>query len=604
MRFILSYIQHYKKILFGALGLAVINQVFSLLDPQIFRMIIDRYATHALTLPHDVFLKGVLLLLGASISVAFISRVAKNFQDYYVNVITQRVGTELYANSVAHSFSLPYSVFSDQRSGELLQKLQKARTDTQTLITSFINVIFLSLVGIAFVLTYAFMVHWSIGLLYVLIIPVLGFTTFTIGRRIKTAQKSIVAETADLAGSTTETLRNVELVKSLGLEAQETARLNVANDKILALELKKIRLIRKLSFVQGTLINALRSSILLLMLWLIYSKIITVGQFFSLYIYSFFLFNPLSELGTISAQYQEARASTETVQEILAIPAEEQPALPAHVGALRSIVFDNVGFTYDSPDTPAVRNISLTLENGKTIAFVGPSGSGKTTLVKLIVGLYKPTHGEVRINDIDAATVDYQALRARIGYVSQETQLFAGTIRENLLFVNPHATDKACLDALAHAEATTIIERGGKGLDTKIGEGGIKISGGERQRLAIARALLRDPELVIFDEATSSLDSITERAITDTIRSVGKVRPKVMTILVAHRLSTVAHADLIYVLEKGVIIEQGTHDELLTTDSLYSALWREQSGARESSTGLSTPSKYAQIASPTLSPAA
>ena len=172
--------------------------------------------------------------------------------------------------------------------------------------------------------------------------------------------------------------------------------------------------------------------------------------------------------------------------------------------------------------------------------------------------------------------VDYDDLRKRIGLVSQETQLFAGTVRENLLFVNPSASDKNCWDALKMAAALPIVERGEKGLDTKIGEGGIKISGGERQRLAIARALLRNPEIIIFDEATSSLDSITEKSITQTIRNISTIHPNLITVLVAHRLSTVSHAKKIYVLEKGRIIEEGNHDVLLGKKGLYSALWREQ----------------------------
>lgn len=573
-----SYLKRFKKTLALALGLATINQLFSLLDPQIFRLIIDNYASRVNELSHSQFLSGVVWLLAASVGVAFVSRVAKNFQDYYVNVITQRVGAGLYAQSVAHSFSLPYALFEDQRSGELLQKLQKARTDSQALITSCINIIFLSLVGITFVVTYAFSVHWLIGLAYFLIIPILGTASFFITRKIKQSQLKIVAQTAELAGSTTETLRNVELVKSLGLEAQETLRLNTVNERILELELTKVKLIRKLSFIQGTLINALRSSILFLMLYFIFQHQISLGQFFSLLFYSFFLFNPLSELGTVATQYQEARASLELLEQILKLPAAAKPASPVQLSALSTISFREVGFHYESSRTPAVNQITLELTRGQTVAFVGPSGSGKSTLVKLLVGLYQPTEGLLLINNVNTNQLDYENLRQRIGYVSQETQLFAGTIRENLLFVRPQASDAECTEAIAAAEALSIIERGGKGLDTKIGEGGIKISGGERQRLAIARALLRQPELIIFDEATSSLDSITEHAITQTIRGIGSVRPNLMTVLVAHRLSTVAHANVIYVLEKGQLIERGRHEELVQAGGLYAALWRGQSG--------------------------
>lgn len=580
MKLLFQYIKQYKKILFGALLLATINQVFSLLDPQIFRLIVDNYASKVFVLSKEEFLNGILWLLLASMGVAFVSRIAKNFQDYFVSVISQRVGTQLYSHSVEHSFSLPYSAFEDQRSGELLQKLQKARADSQALISSFVNVVFLSFIGIAFVVGYAFTVHWLVGLVYFLIIPVLGSATFFISRRIKIVQKSIVRESAELAGSTTETLRNVELVKSLGLETQEISRLNKVNNYILELELKKIRLIRALSFLQGTLINAIRSALLFLMLWLVFQRSITIGEFFSLFVYSFFVFTPLAEFGNVSAQFQEAKASMENLETILNIKSEEKPSSAQSIDTLRKIEFRNVSFSYQSSSDASISTISMKINAGDTVAFVGPSGSGKTTLIKLLLGLYKPSMGALLYNDIDSLSIDYEKLRSKIGFVSQETQLFAGTIRENLLFVNPKASEQDCFSALRLASAMSIVERGDKGLDTKIGEGGIKISGGERQRLAIARAMLRDPDLIIFDEATSSLDSITEKAITKTIQDIEREKKNAISVLIAHRLSTIMHAKKIYVLEKGVIIEEGTHEELLSRQGLYSALWREQSAER------------------------
>jgi len=578
MKLLWQYLKQQRKILFGALILATINQVFSLLDPQIFRLIVDNYASKAGTLARTEFFQGIVLLLLASVGVAFVSRVAKNFQDYYVSIVTQRVGATLYSHSISHSFSLPYSAFEDQRSGELLQKLQKARTDSQAMITGAISTIFLPLVGIVFVVGYAFSVHWILGVVYLLIIPVVGVTMFALTRRIKNAQRAIVIQTAALAGSTTETLRNVELVKALGLEEQETRHLNEVNSNILELELKKIKLIRVLSFIQGSTINALRSLLLLLMMYLIYEKLVTFGEFFSLYIYLFFIFGPLQELGGFANTYQETRASMERLQQILDTKPEEKPAHPQTIASLESIEFHNVNFSHAEGKDHAVSQLTLNIPKGQKVAFVGPSGAGKSTALKLLVGLYKPTNGQLLINGIDAQTIDYEALRRRIGYVSQETQLFAGTIRENLLFVRPDATDQDCENALKNASAMGIIERGGKGLETRIGEGGIKISGGERQRLAIARSLLRNPDLIIFDEATSSLDSITEKEITQTIKDIAISKPDLITVMVAHRLSTIAHADVIYVLEKGKLSESGTHAQLLEKHGLYAALWRQQVG--------------------------
>jgi len=373
MKLLLSYLKNYRGALITALLLATVNQGFSLLDPQIFRLIVDRFASKATTIPLPDFISGVLFLLGISVGVAFISRVAKNFQDYFVSIVTQRVGAAIYAESVEHSFSLPFSAFEDQRSGELLKKLERARADAQGLITNFVNVVFLSFIGIAFVLIYAFTVHWSIGLAYFLIIPILGTATFLIGRKIKEHQKRIVSVSVGLAGSTTETLRNVELVKSLGLEAQEIARLNSVNDTILNLELKKIKLIRVLGFIQGTMVNAVRSLLLFLMLYLIASNIISLGEFFSLFIYSFFIFTPLSELGAVSAQYQETRASMEKLEEILNMPRATEPDSPKPVGRLETIEFKKVSFMYSVLGMASLDNVDFSIKAGETVAFVGPS---------------------------------------------------------------------------------------------------------------------------------------------------------------------------------------------------------------------------------------
>lgn len=573
-----KYLKNYKKELAIALILATINQVFSLMDPLIFRFIIDDYATKATQLTAEQFLSGVIVLILASMGVAFVSRTAKTFQEYYVNLITQKVGTSMYSTSVQHTFSLPYMVFEDRRSGEILQKLQKARTDTQALIESAIGTLFLSAVGIVFVIIYAFTVHWLVATAFLLMIPSLGIFTSVLSKRIKAAQKPIVAQAAELAGSTTETIRNVELVKSLGLEQQEISRLNRVNERILGLELDKVKLIRLLSFIQGTTINALRSGLLLLMLWLVSQGEITLGALFSLLFYSFFIFGPLSDLGRVFAQYQEAKAANEALDEILSLPPEAKPAHPRAIAKLKTISFEGVGFHYQSNGNPSVENINFEIHAGETIALAGASGSGKTTLAKLLVGLYSPTQGKIAYNGVESAKVDFDSLRKKIGLVSQETQLFAGTIKENLLFVNPAASDDECLRVLKQANIHNLVQRGDKGLDTKIGEGGIKISGGERQRLAIARALLRNPELIIFDEATSSLDSVTENAISETIREIKKSRPEMMSVIIAHRLSTIEHADRILVLEKGKMVEEGNHAQLLRKKGLYYAFWRQQSG--------------------------
>ncbi len=579
MKILFSYLKNFKGLILLALFLAAVNQIFSFLDPYVFRLIIDKYVTNYKEFTTDEFIKGAGVLILLAMGAAMVSRIAKNFQDYYVNVITQRLGAKIYSDGLAHSLELPYQVFEDQRSGETLGVLQKVRIDVEKLVQAAINVLFTSIIGIIFVTVYAISVYWVIAVVYFMSIPLLGFLSSVLSKRIKKVQKVIVAETTSLAGSTTESLRNIELVKSLGLAKQEIGRLNTTTNKILGLELKKVKYIRSLSFIQGTFVNLLRNGLLFLMMYLIFAGRITVGEFFSLFLYSFFIFGPLQELGNIINIYRETEVSLNNFERIMSMPKDKKPDNPATLIKITELEFENVGFKHQSATTNALNGINFKTGIGETVAFVGPSGSGKTTLVKLLVGLYGPKTGDIKYNGITGKNIDLDVLREKIGFVTQDTQLFSGTIRENLQFVRPGATDEECMRVLKQAACQNLLARADKGLDTVIGEGGVKVSGGEKQRLSIARALLRRPDILVFDEATSSLDSLTEEEITATIREVSDIDNHI-TILIAHRLSTIKHADRIYVLEKGHVIEQGTHNELVALNGLYYAMWRQQIGER------------------------
>jgi ATP-binding cassette subfamily B protein len=605
MKVLLRYLRPHKFLVGLVLLLAALNMGFSLVDPILFGKLINLANQHqGITTPPshrydwDRFFNsfswnapGVWFVLMCSISVAMISRIAKNFQDYFLNVVIQKFGAKVFTDGLQHAMKLPYQEFEDQRSGETLSILTKVRADVEKFMNSFINILFGVIVGILFVFIYAaIFINWRVPVAYLTGIILLTFITNALSKRIKAIQKRIVGETTALAGSTTESLRNIELVKSLGLTQQEVARLNKNTYKILGLELTKVKRIRSISFIQGTFVNTLRQVILFILMWLIFKDTMNAGQLVTMQIFSFFVFGPLQEIGNILLSYREAEASLINFDNLMNKEPEKEPANPIPLGDINTLSFRSVVFKHQTASQAAINNISFDVTTGETIAFVGPSGSGKSTLMKLLVGLYRPQQGKILYNGLDETKLRYDDLRNQIGFVTQDTNLFSGTIRENLTFVNPAASEEEIMDALSKASCQNLLARADKGLETMIGEGGLKLSGGEKQRISIARALLRQPKLLLFDEATSALDSITEEEITDTIRDISSQGNQI-TILIAHRLSTIMHADRIYVLEKGVVIETGTHESLLEEKGLYYAMWRQQIGERKNPVQLNTPKK-------------
>jgi len=590
MKILTNYLTPYRWQLALAMLFAAINQVFSLLDPTIFGRIIDFLNTSGKVNPKgfivnsnidlNYFISKIALLLGMSVGVAMVSRIAKSFQDYVVNVVVQKFGAKVFTDGLKHSMRLPYEDFADQRSGETLSILQKVRQDCSQFIGYFINILFPIIVGIIFLMIVTVRIHWSLILVYFVGILILAFLVGALSKKIKAIQSKIVKETASLAGSTTESLRNIELIKSLGLTQQEVKRLNTNTYKILGLELSKVKRVRSIAFLQGTTVHLLRAIILFILSYLVFGGKLTTGQLISMQFYSFFIFGPLQELGSIITSYREAETSINNFDRLMKKEVEAKPQTPITVGQVDQLEFKNISFQHATAQYKALENICFTVNKGETIAFVGPSGAGKSTLVKLLVGLYRPQEGCIYYNGIPGKEIDFDELRGQIGFVTQDTQLFSGTIKENLLFAAPDATEEDLFDALHKASCESLLQRAEKGLETMIGEGGLKLSGGEKQRLSIARALIRKPNLLIFDEATSALDSITEEAISNTIRAISNEKNQV-TVMIAHRLSTIMHAERIYVLEKGQIVETGSHTELLSEKGLYYAMWRQQIGERK-----------------------
>ena len=579
MKLLWTYLKPYQGLIFLALALAGIAQILTLYDPIIFGQIIDRYAVNPGDLSDDEMISGVLRLLALALAIALAAQLFLAFKDYVIRLVVQKFGMQIFNDGLRQTMRLPFQEFEEQSSGEILSILQKVRADTEKFISSFINILFSSLVGIGFLMWYAITKHWALIPVFLVGVVFLGGLTSILSRSIKNLQRSLIRQNRNMSGTITESLRNIELVRSLGLTYPEIRRLQEHTKGIYEVEMAKVRKVRSLSFFQGSILTLLKQSILFILLWLIFRNVLSPGELISMQFISTGIIVPLQSLGGMILSYREAQISLQLFDELMQKKPEHRPLEPVEVGSIEKLSFKNVSFKHRNAAQFAVDDISFDAKLGDTIAFVGPSGSGKSTLVKLLVGLYTPVSGEILYDNISVKDLRYNVVRRQMGFVTQDTQLFSGTIRDNMKFVKPDATDEEITIALERAAATFFIDNSKQGLDSLLGESGKMVSGGEKQRLAIARALLRNPRLLIFDEATSALDSLTEEQITETVKKISAEK-KQITILIAHRLSTIMHAERILVLERGKIVELGTHDHLVEQKGLYYAMWRQQIGER------------------------
>jgi ATP-binding cassette subfamily B protein len=579
MKLIWTYLKPYKWLAILSMVLAALAQALAFYDPVIFGKIIDQYAFNNTGKSEPELIRGILGLLSLAILVAVGSKLAKTFQDYVLRLVVQKFGRSVFDDGLKQTLRLSYQEFEEQRSGETLSILQKTRRDVEGFLTSAITIIFSTMVGVSFLIYYAITKHWALIPVFLVGVVFLGGLTGLLSKNIKNVQRKIFRENAVMSGNITESLRNIELVKSLGLTYPEIRRLKTFTAKIFELEMEKVKKVRTLSFLQDVTLNLLKQSILFVLLWLIFRKVLTPGELISMQVIMNYIFMPLQDLGNIILSYREAEASVNNFHALMQKPVEVRPEEPVELGEIESLEFRKVVFRHKTAGFNAIDDISFKIRIGESIAFVGPSGSGKSTLVKLLVGLYTPVSGDIYFDNVSVKEIRYNRVRRQIGFVTQETQLFAGTVRQNLHFIKSAATDDEMLEVLEKSASHTLLNSEKK-LDTVLGEGGTKLSGGEKQRLSIARALLRQPRLIIFDEATASLDSLTEEQITETVNRIAADK-KQMIISIAHRLSTIMNMDIIYVLEKGRIVEQGSHAELLEIKGLYYAMWRQQIGERK-----------------------
>jgi len=597
MKLFLSYLAAYRPMIALSLLAGAVAQVFYMLEPHFLGILIDHFARY----PHEVgyyndqsafisqgvrsqpaFLWGVLKYLGLILAVGIVANLSKIFQDYFIKAITEKCANDIYTDGLRRCMKLPYEKFEDRSSGEIVSILESARSNVQSFLTSVLDVLYSTLVAVMFVIIYCFSLHWSIMLIYVAVVMVLMLVSSFLTLKLRSMERNIGAQVAAFSGAASESLLNVQIIKSLGLTEQQVRKNNSTAQNILALQLKLVKRIRIMTALNGAFINFLRLVITATLLFFIFNRELTTGKLITLSFYSVFILYPFYGLGNVVFLYRSAEAALLNLNDLIHdIPAGNDTNA-IKIDHISQLEFADVHFTHQNASYPSLSGVSFKITSGQTIALVGPSGSGKTTLVRLLLGLYRPQSGKILYNGIRSDEINFDALRSRISLITQDTQLFGGTIKENMLFVNPMATDAQIRNSILESGGAELLQRCRNGIDTVIGEGGIKLSGGEKQQLSIARALLRDPQLVIFDEATSSLDSIKEEEIMEGIRSVS-ANKKFLSVLIAHRLSTVFHADMIYVLENGYIVESGVHESLLALKGLYYSMWRQQVGERSCS---------------------
>jgi len=580
MRLFLKYLSKQRALIILIFLLAIVDQVAINLIPYFFgTVIIDPYASRIEYFKSvgrfkelkDGILYGILLMIAMSI----IALIANTFRNYYLNKGIQKFSTQLFTDVQEKILSLKYEEYEQEISGEILSTLQRARNDCEKFINKFMNVLLSTFIAMGVLTVVTFSISAWLPVIFIVCAFLLTYITHILSGRMRVLQKTIVSDSNLLAGYFNESLRNIYLIKSLGLSKQETERVRNKNQHILNTEGKKLKKVRSISAIFGTVVITINQGMIsILILFLIYDKL-SIGELIMIQIYFFSIFGTLGDLSSVMITYRDAEASLNEIERLTNKVSEKSESTRSQIEHLDKISFENVSFIHRNCSKSTLQNINLSVAMGESIAIVGASGAGKSTLIKMLLGLYSPTTGEIFYNNYPLRKVDLEHLRQSVGIVPQDAHLFSGSILENMLFVNPTATNENIRQALHQASCDSLISRLAAGIDTQIGEHGARLSGGEQQRLSIARAIIRNSRLLIFDEPTSSLDTITEGEILRTIKFFCEKRRHIV-VIISHRLMSVMNADRIYVLKEGVIVEEGSHANLTSFSGIYNKMWLHQ----------------------------
>lgn len=539
----------------------------------------------------EIFLKGdktKLILLPIGILLLFgVQGMARYLQNYLMKHVALKVVMEIRRDLYNHIQSLSLSFFHKIPCGALMSRITNdvkiLSSVASDIIPDFLRQIF-TLFSLIAVLFYQ---DWQLAIIAVFILPFVGIMMNSFGKKIKKISKKSLENSASLNSVLQESFSGIKIVKAFVMEEYEKKRFQKVNKRNFDISMKGVR-VNEISSPLMEFLGAIAGAFIL---WYGGFRVIngysTPGTFFSFLAALALLYDPLRKLTKMNNQIQKAMAGAERVFELMdTMPEIKESESPIHIDSFKEkIEFENVSFMYNKKDGLVLKNINFSIKKGEIVAIVGPSGVGKSTLVDLIPRFYDPTEGKILIDGIDISEVSLSSLRSMIGIVTQETFLFNDTIANNIAYGRQNAAMEEVIEAAKLAYAHDFISAFPDGYDTVIGERGVRLSGGEKQRISIARAILKNPDILILDEATSALDSESEKMVQKALENLMKERT---TFVIAHRLSTIVHADRIIVLSDGTIAEIGRHEELLKKKGIYSKLYEIQFRSAEESQKLVT----------------
>ncbi len=554
-----------------------VTSTLGVVPPLIIRHIIDQ------ALPQkDLTL--LYLLVAATVVIAVASGLIGVLQSYLNNLVSQRIMFDLRNQLYSHLQHLSLRFFTSNRTGEIMSRLTSDVAGIQNTVTDSLLGILNNIFVIALTLGVMFALDWKLSLLSISLLPLFIIPTRLVGKRRRQLRREAQQARADLNSHMQETL-NISgflLMKVFHREREEAGKFQSHSLRLMALELRQALVGRWFFLAMGLFSTAGPA----LVYWWggrqVIQEEMTVGTIVAFVAYLARLYGPVSSLASVYVDVQAALSLFERIFEYLDTRSDvvESPTARPMTSSDGAIEFDQVSFGY-VPGRPVLKQVSFQIPAGELVALVGPSGAGKTTVTYLLPRLYDPTSGAIRLDGVDLRDMTLASLRAHMGMVTQEPFLFHTTIRENLLYGRPEATQRDLEQACQAAQLHDFIAELPEGYDTVVGERGYRLSGGEKQRLAIARALLKDPRVLILDEATSHLDSLAESLIRSALERLMAGRTSVV---VAHRLSTVLRADLILVLDHGEVVERGTHQALLARDGVYARIYDTQFRPQEDPT--------------------